>query len=583
MLWESFGSYTWNIVLLSGIGFISSLLGGIGIGALVPLLAFFMGKSSDGTGQISQTIADILKFFPASSRVEWLVTVMVVLVVVRAFFLLLFNYIRVSVAADYKKKTMNRLFTLLLNARWQYFLKRKVGYMQNTITQDVHLSAKFIDTAAQTLLSLISAIIFTVVALTLSFTTTVFAFVTIVLFLFAFQPLLKKIRALSRKNLVEEKNMVQFLFEHLTGLKTVKTLAVEKDVLQRGRGFFHIWTFLELRKQMLKNIGSVVAEPLSVIFIAVLFFILYWQPVFRFETFAATVLLLQRIFVYFDGVRSGLLGMHESIPNIRQVVDFEHSLVRQGEPEHHHLPFSFQKEIRFEKMEFEYQLGSPVFSDLDFSIWKGEMVALVGPSGVGKTTIADLLMRLLTPTRGTLRLDGKDAAEFDLADWRRNIGYVSQDILLLHDSLMQNIRFYDSSISEAEIEEAAKKANIYDFILSLDEQWQTRIGDRGVTLSQGQRQRIVLSRILARQPQVLLLDEATSALDNESEHLIQKAIQDLKGEVTVFIIAHRLSTVLNADRLLVLDRGKIVESGNPQELLKDPDTHFYRMYHIGKT
>ena len=177
-------------------------------------------------------------------------------------------------------------------------------------------------------------------------------------------------------------------------------------------------------------------------------------------------------------------------------------------------------------------------------------------------------------------MDGVDLREIKLSEWRRNIGYVSQDIFLLNDTVAQNIKFYDESITQADTERAAKLANIYEFIGKLENGFNTVLGERGVRLSGGEKQRIALARALARKPAILILDEATSALDAESEALIQKALERLKGDVTIMAIAHRVSTILKADRLLVLQEGRVQEEGPPQELLKAKDSYFYKINKI---
>ena len=208
------------------------------------------------------------------------------------------------------------------------------------------------------------------------------------------------------------------------------------------------------------------------------------------------------------------------------------------------------------------------------------MVGLIGPSGAGKTTLVDLILRLLKSSQGSILLDGQNVDLVTIEAWRQNIGYVSQDIFLINDTIANNIRFYDYSITDEQIQTAAKMANIYDFIKFCPQGFDTMVGDRGITISAGQRQRIVIARVLARQPQILLLDEATSALDSESEDQIQQVIKDLRGRVTVLVIAHRLQTVMDCDRLLVLDGGRISEEGSPRQLLKNKDSYFFKMYNI---
>ena len=206
------------------------------------------------------------------------------------------------------------------------------------------------------------------------------------------------------------------------------------------------------------------------------------------------------------------------------------------------------------------------------------MIGIVGVSGAGKTTIADLVMRFTDPSEGRLLLDGRDAKDIHLKAWRENIAYVSQDIFLKNGTVENNIKFYDQSISDEDMITAAKTAQCQDFISELPKGFKTEVGERGNNLSGGQRQRIVLARALSRKPQILILDEATSSVDNQSEALIKQAISDLKGKITIVVIAHRLSTILDADKVIYLDHGKIIEEGDPQTLLKNPGSAFYKMY-----
>lgn len=208
------------------------------------------------------------------------------------------------------------------------------------------------------------------------------------------------------------------------------------------------------------------------------------------------------------------------------------------------------------------------------------MIGIIGPSGAGKTTTVDLILRLFEPQSGTILIDGVPSTEIRLHELRRNIGYVSQDIFLENDTIEQNIKFYRGYITDEDMMKAAKDAGIYEFIGELPKGFQSMIGERGILLSGGQRQRVILARILAQNPQILILDEATSSLDNESEAVVRQSLDNLKGKVTVIIIAHRLSTVMHLDRLLALEHGRIMEEGTPQELLENPKSYFHKVYKL---
>ena len=229
---------------------------------------------------------------------------------------------------------------------------------------------------------------------------------------------------------------------------------------------------------------------------------------------------------------------------------------------------SFSEEIRFDNVSFDYgEESAPVLKNVSFSISKGSVVALVGASGSGKSTIADLIPRFYDTTSGSVKIDGDDIKEFKLSSLRKMMGIVSQDVTLFNDTVRNNISYGQPELKESNIISAAKSANAMEFIKSFPEGLDTIIGERGVTLSGGQKQRLSIARAIIKNPAVLILDEATSSLDTESEKLVQQAIEQLMKDRTVLVIAHRLSTVVNADKIVVLEKGKIIERGSHSELL----------------
>lgn len=229
---------------------------------------------------------------------------------------------------------------------------------------------------------------------------------------------------------------------------------------------------------------------------------------------------------------------------------------------------SFEKEIRFESVTFAYDSSEmQAIKNLDTVIEKGQVVALVGPSGAGKTTVVDLIPRFHDINSGSISIDSNDIRSLTRASIRRQIGIVSQETILFNDTVYNNIA-YGIESTALDVEEAAKKANAHDFILNLEEGYETMLGEHGARLSGGQKQRIAIARALLKDPSILILDEATSALDTESEKAVQSAIETLMKGRTVIVIAHRLSTILSADKILVMDSGEIVEQGNHATLSK---------------
>lgn len=224
--------------------------------------------------------------------------------------------------------------------------------------------------------------------------------------------------------------------------------------------------------------------------------------------------------------------------------------------------------IRFEHVSFEYETGQPVLQDICFDCRPGQMIALVGPTGVGKTTLTQLLSRYYDPTGGRILLDGKDIRHITLESLRRNIAPVLQDTFLFNGTIAQNIGYADPKATLEEIQAAAQAARIHDEIQSMPMGYDTRVGERGMRLSGGQKQRIAIARAILRKAPIIILDEATASVDSNTEQEIQKAIQALAGSRTIIAIAHRLSTIQNADQILVLEEGRLVQRGTHEELLQ---------------
>src|SRR5687767_14340125 len=224
-------------------------------------------------------------------------------------------------------------------------------------------------------------------------------------------------------------------------------------------------------------------------------------------------------------------------------------------------------EIRFENVEFEYRHDQPVVRDFNVVVRGGSVIALVGRSGAGKTTVTDLVARFHDATRGRILVNGSDIRDFKLRTYRDLLAIVQQDVFLFDGSVRDNIAYGRHHATEAEIEDAARRANAHEFIDKLPERYETFVGERGVKLSGGQQQRLAIARAILASPQILILDEATSNLDTESEQLIQASMASLLAGRTTFVIAHRLSTVRRADLILLMEDGSIIERGTHEELM----------------
>lgn len=581
LLRQAFSRYKWQIIILTILGFLSGLLEGVGISAIIPLFSFIFKNQGGGTDIISQTIEKFFGFIHIPFSITLIIFFIIVLFLLKAFVLILANYINATITSNYEKQMRSEMFERALQANWPFLLNQKIGYLEKVIMDHVVRTSEVLRYLSGAILIITNLIIYIFIAINISPTITLLTLSLGCILFLIYKPLAYKIRKISQRYAESCKIVANIINENMIGIKTVKATVSEEIIKERGNAYFEILKNDRIKLAVTGYIPMAFLQPISIIFILIIFMFSYTKPLFNVASFAVIIYLIQKIFTYIQNAQSKLQAVYETVPYLKSVVDHQKIIREHKEAGGGALNIDFKKDLQFKNVSFAYSKNKGIILDhVTFSIARGETAGLVGPSGAGKTTIVDLLLRLFEPDSGEILMDNLDIKTFNIKEWRKMFGYVSQDIFLINDSIENNIKFYNESMHKDKIITAAKMANIYDFIQSLPEGFSTSVGERGVMLSAGQRQRIILARVLARSPKILILDEATSALDNESEALVQNAIKNLKGKMTVFVIAHRLSTIMNSDTLLAIENGKILEHGKPEDLLKNKDSYFYKVYHI---
>lgn len=578
---QAYSQYTWHIVLLSILGFFRGFFDSIGIAAIIPLFAFVIDKNTEKHG-VYTFIEKIFSTLHISFTLSSLL-IFVCVIFLCKFFVVISTYaIKIHITTSYEQKTRTSLYQSFLDTTWPYILKQKIGFLENVIMSDVRQSQVLLQKVSTCITLISSLLVYLYIAFRISPSITAitlcFGFVLSVLF----WPIIKKTKHYSKKNAEYNKKVANHINEHMIGMKIIKTLGAEAHLGAIAHEYFVQLQQVLKNIFLLRNFMSSLLEPISVLFILSLFYIAYKQPGFNIAEFAVVMFLVQRMFQYISQLQNTVHVMTESLPYTKYVIDYANEAKQHKERSLGTVSMNtalFKESLTFHNVSFSYKRnGQPFIHNMNFSIQSGDMVGIIGPSGAGKTTIVDLVLQLFLPTSGTIFLGKTPIQTFAIEDWRKYIGYVSQDIFLLHGSISENIRFYQKNMTDKQIVQAAKDANIYEFIMDLPQQFNTIVGERGIRLSAGQRQRIAIARILARNPALLILDEATSALDSESEKVIQEFITTCKGKKTIIIVAHRLSTVLACDNIFVVKEGSIVEQGAPMMLKQIPTSYFSQMY-----
>ena len=478
-----------------------------------------------------------------------------------------------------------KLFKHILDFKMAYFDKSSVGRLVTRAVNDMETIASIFSQGLFMIVAdLLQMLLVIIVMLALSWKLSLTIFVILPFILFATRQFQKSMKVAFNDVRSEVSNLNSFVQERLTGMKIVQLFNREKIEYEN---------FVKInekhKKAWLKTVWyNSIFFPIAELSTSITVGLIVWYGglnvilidteitlgiIFLFIQLSQMLFRpLRQIADKFNTLQMGMVAANR----VFKIIDTKSKIPNNGKLS----ADSLKGNIQFKNIKFYYNVGEDVLKDISFNVKSGEKVAIVGATGSGKTTIVNLLTRFYDSQEGSIKLDEMDIKNIDIFSLRSKIALVLQDVFLFADSLLNNITLWNNSISFDYVIDAAKKIGIHDFIMSLPDGYNYNVKERGVMLSQGQRQLISFLRAYLKNPSILILDEATSSIDSNSEELIQNAILKITENKTSIIIAHRLSTILNSDRILVMDKGILVESGSHKELIKKENGYYKNLYEI---
>lgn len=529
-------------------------------------------SSLDFMAKFSQQINIWIDQYGKTETLKFVCVVIVITVVLAN----LFRYLSQRYMEDLRVHTLLNLrrtvFNNVMNLHIGYFNNERKGDIISKVASDVQVVQFTVTNTLQVVFKEPVQLLFYIgVLISISLKLTLFSLLVIPISGFIISKIVKRLKQQAKESHESFARMIGFLDESLSGIKIIKAFNSTERVKDKFEAENRFYSFLNRKMVRRQQLASPVSQTLGVL--VVVFIVLYGGTMILtgqgdltpskflvyIATFSQVMQPVKALTDSFSGIHSGIAAGER----VLDLIDTKPELIDKPNAK----PISlFKQSLSLENVSFYYG-EKQILNNININIEKGKTVALVGPSGGGKSTLMDLIPRFHDPKSGAIKMDGINYLDLKIEDLRAQMGIVNQESFLFNDTIFNNIAFAKSDATEEEVIAAAKIANAHEFILNTENGYQSSVGDRGNKLSGGQRQRVCIARAVLANPPIMLLDEATSALDTESEKLVQDALNNLMKNRTSIVIAHRLSTIQHADKIVVIDKGQVIETGSHSELM----------------
>ena len=564
--------YRYSALILLIVLIVTALCESLSLGMVMPLLEIVIKK--DGiAGDSLKYLSPLLQYIPDYYRFMVIGILLGLLILLKNVLGIIKIWLSFKFVLRFRELWMSTIMRKYMQAEYLSLISQKQGTLLNNLLTEPAMASKSLQQIIGFLSNCILSVFLYSLLVFVNWQMTLLITVAAALVIF----LTRKITydysiGVGHKRLAMSQELNSIGAENIHAIRQIKIFSLENHVSTKFSRKLNDLLQMVLKFRVINNIPKPATESIIVTgFVIVLLYLQYISNISLLSiipTLALFLLISQRFFPIIADLYAERMDILTYSPSMRLVYGLYKSNVNFEELDKGKIIGKITKNIVFDNVSFGYLPGKPFFEKLCFEIPKGKITAIVGPSGSGKSTIVDLISGFLKGYEGKILVNGMDLKDVSLRSLRQLVGYISQDTILFNASVRDNILVGKPGASDEEIIIAAEKANADEFIKTLPMEYDTILGERGLMISGGERQRIAIARALIRDPELLIFDEATSALDQESERLIQKSINSLAGQKTIIIIAHRLTTVKNADRIIVMVKGKIVESGIHDELIK---------------